>query len=100
MKNSNRPYRKFLPQQKKIEELEKSSSRFKRIYSEYETMSDELWDLESNETTESIPDDFINAIKLQTTYLEDEIEDWLIEDKDQYLKINSKPSRKNIILAF
>ncbi|MFC4687491.1 MAG: hypothetical protein BGO86_16200 [Chryseobacterium sp. 36-9] len=83
MKNSNRPYRKFLPQQKKIEELEKSSSRFKRIYSEYETMSDELWDLESNETTESIPDDFINAIKLQTTYLEDEIEDWLIEDKDQ-----------------
>lgn len=83
MKNSNRPYRKFLPQQKKIEELEKSSSRFKRIYSEYETMSDEIWDLESNETTESIPDDFINAIKLQTTYLEDEIEDWLIEDKDQ-----------------
>lgn len=83
MKNYNRPYRKFLPQQKKIEELEKSSSRFKRIYSEYETMSDELWDLESNETTESIPDDFINAIKLQTTYLEDEIEDWLIEDKDQ-----------------
>ncbi|GGG66748.1 hypothetical protein [Epilithonimonas arachidiradicis] len=83
MKNSNRPYRKFLPQQKKIEELEKSSSRFKRIYSEYETMSDELWDLESSETTESIPDDFINAIKLQTTYLEDEIEDWLIEDKDQ-----------------
>jgi uncharacterized protein YdcH (DUF465 family) len=54
MKNSNRPYRKFLPQQKKIEELEKSSSRFKRIYSEYETMSDELWNLESNETTESI----------------------------------------------
>lgn len=81
MKNSSRPYRKFLPQQKKIEELEKSSSRFKRIYSEYETMSDELWDLESSDNTESIPDDFINAIKLQTSYLEDEIQDWLIEDK-------------------
>lgn len=81
MKNSSRPYRKFLPQQKKIEELEKSSSRFKRIYSEYETMSDELWDLESSDNTESIPDDFINAIKLQTSYLEDEIRDWLIEDK-------------------
>ncbi|MBV6881669.1 hypothetical protein NG800_016955 [Epilithonimonas ginsengisoli] len=80
MKNSNRPYRKFLPQQKKIEELEKSSSRFKRIYSEYELMSDELWDMESNETAESIPDDFINAIKLQTSYLEDEIEDWLVQD--------------------
>ena len=80
MKNSNRPYRKFLPQQKKIEELEKSSSRFKRIYSEYEWMSDELWDMESSETAESIPDDFINAIKLQTSYLEDEIEDWLVQD--------------------
>ena len=80
MKNSNRPYRKFLPQQKKIEELEKSNSRFKRIYSEYELMSDELWDMESNETAESIPDDFINAIKLQTSFLEEEIEDWLVQD--------------------
>ncbi|MCG2794144.1 MAG: hypothetical protein L6262_11430 [Weeksellaceae bacterium] len=80
MKNSNRPYRKFQPQQKKIEELEKSSSRFKRIYSEYELMSDELWDMESNQTSESIPDDFINAIKLQTSFLEDEIQDWLIKD--------------------
>ncbi len=84
MKNSNRPYRKFLPQQKKIEELEKSSSRFKRIYSEYELMADELWNLESSETTESIPDDFINAIKLQTSYLEDEIEDWLIETPNKH----------------
>ncbi len=82
MKNSSRPYRKFLPQQKKIEELEKSSSRFKRIYSEYELMSDELWNLESSESAESIPDDFINAIKLQTTYLEDEIEDWLIDNRE------------------
>ena len=83
MKNSNRPYRKFLLQQKKIDELEKSNSRFKRIYSEYELMSDELWDMESNETAESIPDDFINAIKLQTSYLENEIEDWLIEDPNK-----------------
>lgn len=80
MKNSNRPYRKFLPQQKKIDELEKNNSRFKRIYSEYELMSDELWDLESSESTESVPDDFINAIKLQTSYLEEEIEDWLVQD--------------------
>ena len=82
MKNSSRPYRKFLPQQKKIEELEKNSSRFRRIYSEYEMMSDELWNLESSETTESVPDDFINAIKLQTSYLEDEIQDWLIDDQE------------------
>lgn len=82
MKNSGRPYRKFLPQQKKIEELEKSSTRFRRIYSEYELMADELWNLESGET-ESVPDDFINAIKLQTSYLEDEIEDWLLEDREE-----------------
>lgn len=74
-----RPYRKFQLNQKKIEALEKSNERFKRIYSEYETMSEELWDLENSEG-ESIPDDFINAIKLQTSYLEDEIEDWLLEE--------------------
>lgn len=82
MKNSSRPYRKFLPQQKKIEELEKSSSRFRRIYSEYEMMSDELWNLETGDSPESVPDDFINAIKLQATYLEDEIQDWLIQEKE------------------
>lgn len=76
-----RPYRKFLPQQKKIESLEQSSPRFKRIYSEYKTMTDELWELESS-SEESVPDDFINAIKLQTSYLEDEIEDWLMDDLD------------------
>ncbi len=83
MKNSSRPYRKFLPQQKQIEELEKNNSRFKRIYSEYETMSDDLWDMETSDTEESIPDDFINAIKLQTSYLEDEIQHWLIHDQPQ-----------------
>jgi uncharacterized protein YdcH (DUF465 family) len=75
---TQRPYRKFVPQQKKIEELEKNSPRFKRIYEEYEFMSDELWNLENSDVT-NIPDDFINAVKLQTEYLEDEIGDWLLE---------------------
>lgn len=79
MKNT-RPYRKFRPQQAKIEELEKSSPRFKRIYSEYELMSDELWNLENSDIS-NIPDDFLNAVKLQTEYLEDEIDDWLLEQK-------------------
>ena len=74
-----RPYRKFQPDQAKIENLEKTSARFRRIYSEYETMSDELWNLE-NSMDKSVPDDFINAIKLQTSYLEDEIEDWLLDE--------------------
>lgn len=75
MKTRN-PYRKFQGQQEKIDALEKENSRFKRIFSEYELMSDELWNLETSEG-ENVPDDFINSIKIQTTYLEDEIEDWL-----------------------
>ncbi len=77
--NPQRPYRKFSLQQKKIEELEKNSPRFRRIYSEYEVMSDELWNLENSDVS-NVPDDFINAVKLQTEYLEDEIGDWLLDE--------------------
>lgn len=69
-------YRKFQLQQKKIEDLERQNSRFKRVYTEYETMSDDLWNLENSEG-EPVPDDFLDAMILQTSYLEDEIEDWL-----------------------
>lgn len=79
---NSRRYRKFEPQQKRIEELEKTNDRFRRVYSEYQTMSDELWNLETSEGA-SIPDDFINAVKLQTSYLEDEIEDWLLEESSE-----------------
>ncbi|WP_226063071.1 hypothetical protein [Kaistella polysaccharea] len=73
------PPRKFKPLQKKIEALEKESPRFKRVFAEYETMSQELWNLEHTDTS-NIPDDFLDAIKLQTEYLEEEIDDWLLED--------------------
>lgn len=76
-----RPYRKFIPQQKKIEELEKNSPRFKRVYEEYELMSDELWTIE-NSDEKNVPDDFLNALKIQTEYLEDEIDEWLLEKQD------------------
>lgn len=79
---TKRTFRKFVPQQKKIEELEKNSPRFKRIYAEYELMSDELWNLENSDTT-NIPDDFLDAVKLQTEYLEDEIGDWLWDEKEE-----------------
>lgn len=75
--NPPKKYRKFTPQQQKIEDLEKKSPLFKRIYSEYELMSEELWNLENSDVS-NIPDDFLNAIKLQTEYLEDEIDDWLL----------------------
>ncbi|MDO5616730.1 MAG: hypothetical protein Q4G16_11100 [Cruoricaptor ignavus] len=80
MKTTTR-YTKFQPQQTIIAELEKNNPRFKRIFSEYETMSEELWNLETAEGP-PIPDDFINAIKLQTSYLEDEIEDWLLHTEE------------------
>ena len=80
--NPRKPFRKFQAQQNKIEDLEKSNSRFKRIYSEYENMSEQLWNIENSEG-DSIPDDFLNAIKLQTSYLEDEIEDWLYESDNK-----------------
>ncbi len=74
--NRKNPYRKFQAQQEKIQNLEKTSSRFKRVYNEYALMSEELWNLENAEG-EGLPDDFINSIILQTSYLEEEIEDWL-----------------------
>ncbi|MCP2038947.1 hypothetical protein [Chryseobacterium sp. HSC-36S06] len=77
--NPLRAYRKFNPQKQKIEELEQKSPRFKRIYSEYESMSDDLWDLENTDAS-NIPDDFLEAIKLQTEYLEEEIDNWLLDE--------------------
>lgn len=77
MKSQNK-YRKFQLQQKNIEALEKENSRFKRVYSEYEDLSNELWNLENKEG-DSVPDDFINAMIVQTSYLEEEIEDWLVQ---------------------
>lgn len=78
---TQRSYRKFMPQQKKIQALEKNSPRFKRVYTEYELMADQLWDLENTDTT-NIPDDFMEAIKLQTEYLEEEIDDWLLDNPE------------------
>lgn len=81
MKNS-RPYRKFQFQQKKIEELEQNDNRFKRMYTEYESMSEELWDMECQEES-SVTDDFLESFRLQTNYLEEQIENWLQREELQ-----------------
>jgi len=86
MKSQNK-YRKFQLQQKNIEALERENSRFKRVYSENENMSEELWNLE-NSNNEPVPDDFINAMILQTSFLEDEIEDWLVQFNDKKAEIH------------
>ena len=75
MKNA-RPYRKFRFQQKKVEDLGNNDIRFKRIYSEYETMSEELWAYQNIDNSE-ITDDFLEAFRLQTNYLEEQIEIYL-----------------------
>lgn len=81
MKNS-RPYRKFQFQQKKIEELEQNDNRFKRMYTEYESMSEDLWDMECQEES-SVTDDFLESFRLQTNYLEEQIENWLQREELQ-----------------
>ncbi|MFY1046833.1 hypothetical protein [Chryseobacterium sp. GP-SGM7] len=87
MKSQNK-YRKFQLQQQNIEALEKENTRFKRVYSEYENMSDELWNLE-NSNSNPVPDDFINAMMVQTSYLEEEIEDWLIQFNQNKSEVKS-----------
>ena len=71
-----RSYRKFQFQQDKIRNLEENSPRFKRIYTEFENLSDEIWDIETGDR-DSVPDDFMMALQLQTNFLEDEIDNWL-----------------------
>ena len=71
-----RSYRKFQFQQDKIRNLEEKSPRFKRIYTEFENLSDEIWDIETGDR-DSVPDDFMMALQLQTNFLEDEIDNWL-----------------------
>ena len=71
-----RSYRKFQFQQDKIRNLEEKSPRFKRIYTEFENLSDEIWDIETGDR-DSVPDDFMMALQLQTNFLEEEIDNWL-----------------------
>ena len=71
-----RPYRKFQFKQEKIKDLEEHNPRFKRVYSEFENLSDEIWEIETGDRA-SVPDDFMFALKMQTNWLEDEIDRWL-----------------------
>ncbi|MCT4174332.1 hypothetical protein HZP56_15260 [Elizabethkingia anophelis] len=75
---------KFMKYQDKIRELEDQSPRFKQVFAEYEIFSRELWNLETSDGGEPVPDDFLDALHLQMSYLEDEIKDWLQyrEDSD------------------
>lgn len=75
--NNPRPYRRFKPMAKEISLLKKNNSRFRRVFREYEMISEELWSLENSEKV-SVSDDFLSALQQQTYFLEEEIEDWLL----------------------
>lgn len=72
MKNQ-RPYRKFKFVPKKIDELDEKDHSFRRIFSEYECLTDELWSLQNTEDA-SVTDDFLEAVLLQKDFLEETIE--------------------------
>ncbi len=79
--NAKNSYRKFQKEQKKINDLEKSNARFRRVFTEYETMSDDLWQLESSDAP-AIPDDYVDSLRIQQSFLEDEVQDWLNSDSN------------------
>lgn len=78
---TQKPARKFKPSQNRIEALKKENPRFRRVFSEYEIMAAELWNLE-NTSSHCVPDDFLEATRLQTQYLEDEIGHWLSDTEN------------------
>ena len=67
---------KFQLDRKKIKALESSSQRFHRVYSEYKSLSEDLWHI-NNASSNNLPDDFHSAVEIQTHYLEQEINEWL-----------------------
>ncbi|WP_417427665.1 hypothetical protein [Halpernia sp.] len=76
-----RASQRFSPLKQKISELKKNNTRFKKVYREYEIMSEEQWNLETSPEI-SVSDDFLDAVNVQTRYLEDEIEVWLHPDEE------------------
>ena len=83
--NPQNPNKKFDPTKVEMQTLLEENPRFKRIYDEYDQLSENLWNLEQSEGL-SITDEFINYIKVQTSYLEGEIEDYLLADFSMHLK--------------
>lgn len=65
--------------QKKIQELENSNTKFRRIFSEYENTRGALWELQNSDNI-FITDDFLDSIEVQRDFLESEIQDWLSQN--------------------
>ncbi|QCX52792.1 hypothetical protein [Elizabethkingia sp. JS20170427COW] len=67
----------FKDQQIKIDSFKKKHPKFQQIFDEYLFFQTELWNLETCDKTDQISDDFLDAMHIQISALEDEISDWL-----------------------
>lgn len=74
--NSHYAQKKFQAHQEEVETLLEKNSRFNRIYKEYDHLQGELYHLENAEGA-VLTDDFMNYLKVQTLYLEEQIEEFL-----------------------
>ena len=83
--NPQNPYKKFDATKVEVQTLLQENPRFKRMYDEYDQLSENLWNLEQSEG-ESITDEFLNYIKVQTNYLEAELEDFILADSSLHSK--------------
>lgn len=70
------PYSKFLHCMDKIKAIEESNPRFKRVYYEYNSISEQLWEADLENHT-ALTDDFWWALETQKCCLEQEIVEWL-----------------------
>lgn len=61
----------------KIEALRATNPRFDKVFSEYQIFYSQLYNLQTSEGIEEVTDDFLDAVSLQLSCLEDEITDWL-----------------------
>lgn len=61
---------------RKQQELERKNPRFKRMITEYESITDELWEMQ-NDNSKNVADDLLNAMEVQSDLLSDAIEEYL-----------------------
>lgn len=82
---TSKSYRKFQIRKDEIRILEENNPRFRRIFSEFEDLTEEIWEIE-NGNRATVTDDFIFALKLQINCLEEEIDEWLEIDESKNIQ--------------
>lgn len=82
---TSKSYRKFQIRKDEIRILEENNPRFRRVFSEFEDLTEEIWEIE-NGNRAAVTDDFIFALKLQINCLEEEIDEWLDIDESKNIQ--------------